>query len=318
MATRDIAKESNDRLEALERCWEAAEQATEQVIQLLTKHLDQAIQLLDKHSASIHVLSEDPDIRQGQMSDHLDRIIALEDSVLTLSNEEGARINPVIAVFDTRLGQMQKAVDGIGELKSRLDDVWHCQLTKVRGDITSVQTSVDTLAGVTKEGVDQVHLRVDALISSKNQSTQTSVTLPPPPSIPPMSPPPEGVQDLVHTTMIPDSVVHTQSPHWDTMDARVNAAGDLYTHEMVHQSGSRTMPPPCHLLFPSAYDYDQGAADASSTGARLHPRSSTGHAFRDYARSPHNPDQYSAAWASRIGAAHLDPHACSPPNDPYY
>ncbi len=78
------------------------------------------------------------------------------------------------------------------------------------------------------------------------------------------------------------------------------------------------MPPSCHPLFPSAYDYDQGVADASSTGARLHHRSSTGHAFRDYARSPHNPDQYSAARASRNGAARLDPHARSPPNDPYY
>ena len=148
-------------------------------------------------------------------------------------------------------------MDGIGELKSTLDDVWHRQLTKVHGDITSVQTSVDTLAGVTKEGLDQVHLRVDAL--------------PPPPSVPPTSPPPEGVQDSVHTTMIPDSVVHTQSPRQDTMDARVNAVGDSYTDEMVHQLGSRTMPPSCHPLFLSAYDYDRGAADARSMGAWLHP-----------------------------------------------
>ncbi len=127
------------------------------------------------------------------MSDHLDRIIVLKDSVLTLSNEEGTWINPAIAAFDTRLGQMQKAVDGIGELKSTLDDVWHRQLTKVHGNITSIQTSVDTFAGATKEGLNQVHLRVDALISSKNQSAQTLVTLPPPPSVPPTSPPPEGV-----------------------------------------------------------------------------------------------------------------------------
>jgi hypothetical protein len=166
---------------------------------------------------------------------------------------------------------MQKAVDGIGELKSTLDDVRHRQLTKVPGDITSVQTSVDTLASATKEGLNQVHLRVDALISSKNQSTQTLITLPPLPSVPPTSPPPEGVQDSVHTTMIPDSVVHTQSPRRDTMDARVNAAGDSYTDEMVHQLGSRTMPPSCHPLFLSAYDYDRGAADARSMGAWLHP-----------------------------------------------
>ncbi len=31
-ATRDIAKESKDRLEALKCCWEAAEQATERAI----------------------------------------------------------------------------------------------------------------------------------------------------------------------------------------------------------------------------------------------------------------------------------------------
>ncbi len=217
------------------------------------------------------MLLEDHDTQQGQMSDHLDRIIVLEDLVLTLSNEEGARINPAIAAFDTRLGQMQKAVDGIGELKSTLDDVRHRQLAKVCGNITSIQTSVDTLAGATKEGLNQVHLRVDALISSKNQSTQTLVTLPPPPSVSPTSPPPEGVQDSVHTTVILDSIVHTQSPCQDTMDARVNAAGDSYTDEMVRQLGSRTMPPSHHPLFPSAYDYDQGAADASSTGARLHP-----------------------------------------------
>jgi hypothetical protein len=105
-ATCDIAKESKDQLEALERHWEAAKQATERAIQLLTKHLDRAIQLLDKHSASIHVLSEDHDTQQDQMSDHLDRIITLEDSVLTLSNKEGAQIIPAIAAFDTRLGQM--------------------------------------------------------------------------------------------------------------------------------------------------------------------------------------------------------------------
>ena len=84
------------------------------------------------------MLSEDHDTQQGQMSDHLDRIITLEDSVLTLSNKEGARIIPAIAAFDTRLGQMQKAVDGIGELKSLLDDVRYRQLTKVHGNITSV------------------------------------------------------------------------------------------------------------------------------------------------------------------------------------
>ncbi len=59
--TRDIAKESKDQLEALERRWEAAKQATERAIQLLIKHLDRAIQLLDKHLASIHVLLEDHD-----------------------------------------------------------------------------------------------------------------------------------------------------------------------------------------------------------------------------------------------------------------
>ncbi len=224
-ATRDIAKESKDQLEALKCRWEAAKQATERAIQLLTKHLDWAIQLLDKHLASIYVLSEDHDTQQGQMSDHLDRIIALEDSVLTLSNEEGTQINPAIAAFDTRLGQMQKAVDEIGELKSTLDDIRHRQLTKVCGNITSVQTSVDTLAGATKEGLNQVHLRVDALISSKNQSTQTLVTLPPLPSVPPTSPPPEGVQDSVHTTVILDSVVYTQSPRWDTMDAKGECCG---------------------------------------------------------------------------------------------
>ena len=84
---------------------------------------------------------------------------------------------------------------------------------------------MDTLAGATKEGLDQVHLGVDALISSKNQSTQTLVTLPPLPSVPPTSPPPEGVQDSVHTTVILDSVVYTQSPRWDTMDAKGECCG---------------------------------------------------------------------------------------------